>query len=216
MIFSPLSENYALTHSAVRNCAIFYCYSFSLMTRDVSWSNSSFWLMSKHKYAASGKSGSKKPEKDSRNCLITCLNGVHMYYIHGNYLCNGVNISWNKRCWHWQVTHSNVTLRHILLHLAAWLTHKCENVPVFENHQIAHLSACLCMYRASTSYGVWSTLALQGQYSLMVLVSVSIYNQHIKHIFLDNCQKFLSIFLRENKRREKEKLMGWKYRAESC
>ena len=131
------------------------------MTRDVSWSNSSFWLMSKYKYAASGKSGSKKPEKDSRNCLLRVWKGS-VYYSQGNYLYNGVNISWNKRCWHWQVTHSSVTMRHILLHLVAWLTHKCNSVSVFENHQIAHLSVCL--YRASTSYGIWSTLALQGQY----------------------------------------------------
>ena len=172
-----------------------------------SWANTNMPLL--------GSQGAKSLKRTHEIALSRVWKGS-IYYSQGNYLYNGVNISWNKRCWHWQVTHSSVTLRHILLHLAAWLTHKCENVPVFENHQIAHLSACLCMYRASTSYGVWSTLALQGQYSLMVLVSVSIYNQHIKHIFLDNCQKFLSIFLRENKRREKEKLLGWKYRAESC
>ena len=184
------------------------------MTRDVSWSNSSFWLMSKYKYAASGKSGSKKPEKDSRNCLLRVWKGS-VYYSQGNYLYNGVNISWNKRCWHWQVTHSSVTMRHILLHLVAWLTHNCNSVSVFENHQIAHLSVCL--YRASTSYGIWSTLALQGQYIFngtsqrINIISTS------NTFFLDNCQKILFLyFLRENKRREKEKLLGWKYHAESC
>ena len=157
MIFSPPSENYALTHSRVRNCAIFIV--FSLMTREVvmyhgvilvsgSWANTNMPLL-----------GSQEAKSLKRTHEIAWKGSV--YYSQGNYLYNGVNISWNKRCWHWQVTHSSVTMSHILLPQVAWPTHKCNSVSVFENHQIAHLSVCL--YRASTSYGIWSTLVLQGQ-----------------------------------------------------
>ena len=160
MIFSPPSENYALTHSRVRNCSIFivFFHLWLVMYHGVilvsgSWANTNMPLL--------GSQAAKCLKRTHEIALSRVWKGS-IYYSQGNYLYNGVKISWNKRCWHWQVTHSSVTMSHILLHLVAWLTHKCNSVSVFENHQIAHLSVCL--YRASSFYGIWSTLVLQGQY----------------------------------------------------
>ena len=114
-----------------------------------------------------------------------------MYYIHGNYLCNGVNISWNKRCWHWQVTHSSVTMRHILLHLVAWLTHKCKNVPV----KITRSPICLSVYTELLLLMAFEAhLFCRVNIFLMVLVSVSIKSAHQTHFFWIIVKNFFQYF----------------------